>query len=197
MIAEILAGSVPAAGWAVHAVLIHRQLNRSRRDPVSGLLTRAGWTRRAARVVRRPAAVVVLLDLDRFKAVNDSFGHEAGDAVLRATGARLQLWSQDHGGIAGRLGGDEFAAAVELDPYEVAAQVNELREALLQPVPWPGGPLQVGASIGVARLADLPVRSLSAALGAADEAMYAAKNGGRQQRRGRRLLSFLLGGPKR
>jgi diguanylate cyclase (GGDEF)-like protein len=195
MIAELLA-IVPATGWAVHAAAIHHQLNRSRRDPLTGLLTRAGWTRRAERAIRHRSAVVVLLDLDRFKAVNDRFGHDAGDAVLTATGARLALWSQDHSGTAGRLGGDEFVAVAELNPYEVAAQVNQLRESLQQPVPWPGGPLQVGASIGIARPSELPVHTLTAALSEADRDMFTKKAGPARRRRGRRLLLSFFGGAR-
>jgi diguanylate cyclase (GGDEF)-like protein len=193
VIAEMLLAAAPAAGWATHAGLMLRRLHTARRDPVTGLLTRAGWTRRAGRTVKRPNASVMLLDLDRFKAINDRHGHAAGDAVLTATGARLTEWCQQHSGTAGRLGGDEFAIVAELDRYEAAAQVHQLQTALQQPVPWPGGPLQVGASIGRVRVAELPTRSLSAAMHEADRLMYEAKG---RPSRGRRLLTALLGGTR-
>ncbi len=90
---QALALSLPLLGWAAHSGYLARQLATARRDPLTGLHTRAGWTARAERVIRRhPAAAVLLLDLDDFKALNDTHGHAAGDAALAATAARLTAW---------------------------------------------------------------------------------------------------------
>ncbi|MEW1551295.1 GGDEF domain-containing protein [Streptomyces tsukubensis] len=187
-----------AGGWALHAHHLHRRLDRSRRDPLTGLWTRDGWTRRAGRIVRRrPRAVVLLADLDGFKAVNDQHGHGAGDAVLAAAGARLTAWCGDRG-VAGRLGGDEFVAVLD-DDTRLDDRLADLAVLLRQPVEHQGVTLTVGASIGAARLAALPDPTLTAALKAADQAMYQVKG---RTRRGRRLplpsvLTALRGLPQR
>ncbi|MFI9801967.1 GGDEF domain-containing protein [Streptomyces sp. NPDC052302] len=173
-----------AGGWVLHASRLYRLLDRSGHDPLTGVWTRDGWTRRAERIIaRRPRAAVLLADLDGFKPVNDVHGHPAGDAVLTAMGERLTAWCGTHG-VAGRLGGDEFVAVVE-DDARLDDRLADLAELLRQPVQYQGVTLSVGASIGAARLADLPEPTLSAALGAADQAMYRVKG---RTRRGRRLL---------
>ncbi|WP_375803470.1 GGDEF domain-containing protein [Streptomyces sp. A012304] len=100
--------AVPLTGWAVHAVALHKQLAATRRDPLTGLLRRDSYTARARRLLARHGddTAVVIVDQDHFKAVNDDFGHPAGDAVLTATAARLTAWAGPRAAI-GRLGGDE------------------------------------------------------------------------------------------
>ncbi|GHI98204.1 GGDEF domain-containing protein [Streptomyces olivaceus] len=173
-----------AAGWALHVSRLHRRLDRSRHDPLTGLWTRDGWTRRAERIIRRrPRAAVLLADLDGFKPVNDVHGHAAGDAVLAAAGERLTAWCGAHG-VAGRLGGDEFVAVIE-DDTRLDNRLADLAEQLRQPVEHQGVTLRVGASIGAVRLTALSEPTLAAALTAADQAMYRVKD---RPRRGRRLL---------
>lgn len=197
-IVQALVVLVLAAGWALHASRLYRRLDRSRRDPMTGLWTRDGWTRRAERIIRRrPRAAVILLDLDGFKPVNDVHGHAAGDAVLAAAGERLTAWCGAHG-VAGRLGGDEFVVVVDDDAH-LDDRLADLAELLRQPVEHQGVRLSVGASIGAARLAVLPESTLTAALKAADQAMYQAKG---RTRRGRRLplapaFAVLRGLPQR
>ncbi|MEV6133190.1 GGDEF domain-containing protein [Streptomyces violaceusniger] len=179
------AAAIPAAGWAAHATLLYRQLHTERRDPVSGLIDRRTWDRRAEQLLRRgKATALAFIDLDDFKPVNDTFGHRAGDAVLRAIGARLAD-HLDGWGIATRSGGDEFPviARVGDNESELAAFAAGLHDLIGQPVPWPGGPLTVSASIGICRIGDLEHPTLSAATDAADLAMLAAKDG--RGRRGR------------
>lgn len=181
---QVLAALALAGGWALHASRLYRRLDRSLHDPLTGLWTRDGWTRRAERIIgRRPRAAVLLADLDGFKPVNDVHGHAAGDAVLAAAGERLTDWCGAHG-VAGRLGGDEFVAVIE-DDARLDDRLADLAELLRQPVEHQGVELTVGASIGAARLAALPEPTLSAALKAADQAMYRVKG---RTRRGRRLL---------
>ncbi len=156
----------------------------SRTDPLTGLPNR----RQLLAVVERHLAIapqrsfaVVFLDLDRFKLVNDTYGHRVGDQVLRTVGHRLQAFAAHMDTIA-RLGGDEFAAC--LANIECVDQVRALcavlLDALAEPVQLPGRAFQLGASIGVALNEG---RGLDAAtlLGRADEAMYQAKTAGRNQ----------------
>ncbi|WP_052230629.1 GGDEF domain-containing protein [Streptomyces sp. CT34] len=197
MYEAILAAAIPAAGWVAHAALLHRRLNAERHDPISGLWDRRTWMRRADRLIRqRRVNTVILCDLDGFKPVNDTFGHDAGDAALKATGARLADYIEHHGGahtVCSRLGGDEFAVAATTNDLETFT--SGLARALAQPVPWPGGPLKFTASVGAIRIADLPQPSASTALGAADVRMYEVKGRGRRGRRTlpRRLSALLTG----
>ena len=200
MLKTIVAAAIPAAGWAVHARVLSRQLDVERHDPLSGLWTRRAWMRRTERLIQQQRINTVLfLDLDGFKPVNDRFSHEAGDAVLRAVGARLADYVTQHGGthtVVSRLGGDEFVAAVSIDDPQ--AFVDALALEVARPVPWPGGPLTVTASIGLVHLADLPKPSASSALKAADDAMYAVKKargrlGRRRRARGTRRPGRLAG----
>jgi diguanylate cyclase (GGDEF)-like protein/PAS domain S-box-containing protein len=120
--------------------------------------------------------LVAFLDLDRFKPVNDLFGHDAGDAVLRAVADRLR--ELDVGaGIVARHGGDEFVVALPV-PEEHAARLGQnlrdsLDEAFDRPLPVDTGPLQMGASVGVTWAVGPaePERLLAEA----DAQMYAAK----------------------
>ncbi|MFB6895195.1 GGDEF domain-containing protein [Streptomyces hydrogenans] len=177
----IAAAGLPALGWALHGGLLWRRLATARRDPLTGLHTRAGWTARADHVMsKHPGALVVLVDLDDFKAINDTHGHAAGDAVLTATADRLTAWCGRYG-IAARLGGDEFAAIVT-DPAR-APGLAELRAALDEPVTHRGHVLRVSASVGHCHRDQLPVPVLTDALSAADASMYAVKGHGRRNTR--------------
>lgn len=172
-----LAAALPALGWALHSGLLTRRLAAARRDPLTGLHTRAGWTTRAERLLdRNPGALVLLIDLDDFKTINDTHGHAAGDTVLAATAERLTAWCGRHG-IAARLGGDEFAAII---PTPDPASLPALRTALDQPVMHEGRALPVSASVGHSTRDHLPLPTLTHALSAADAAMYAAKGHGRR-----------------
>ncbi|MFD5899645.1 GGDEF domain-containing protein [Streptomyces sp. NPDC060366] len=177
-----------AGGWALHAHRLYQRLHRGRRDPLTGLLTRDGWSRAADRAIRRHRrAAVLLADLNGFKAVNDRHGHDAGDAVLAAAGERLAAWC-GRNDVAGRLGGDEFVAVLA-DDVRLPDRLADLAELLRQPVHHNGHELRVGASIGAARLAELDTPTLAAALKAADTAMYRIKG---RTRGGRRLLAPTL-----
>ncbi|MEW2635425.1 GGDEF domain-containing protein [Streptomyces sp. NPDC048389] len=198
--AILTAAAIPAAGWAAHAAFLYRQLRAERTDPLTGLTDRRTWTRRTDRMIRKGTAnAVLLLDLNGFKPINDTFGHDAGDAALIATAARLTDFLEDRSTTRPaltRLGGDEFAAAFTTG--DLPAVRAGLADALAQPVPWPGGPLTFTASIGTVHTTELPQPSASTALKAADTAMYEAKGRGRRGRRALRplprRLSALLSG---
>ncbi|MFI9422557.1 GGDEF domain-containing protein [Streptomyces achromogenes] len=177
-----------AGGWGVHGLWMRRRLSAARRDPLSGLWTRAPFEWRASRVLaRHQQVVVVLVDLDGFKALNDTFGHAAGDAAIRATAATLNdALAGQRGAVVARLGGDEFAAAVPLsDPFTLPWLLRGLHGAITAPFRHGGHDLTVGASIGAALSSDLTPdtrragpEALPVLLRLADEAMYAAKRAG-------------------
>ncbi|KQV15325.1 MULTISPECIES: GGDEF domain-containing protein [unclassified Kitasatospora] len=179
-LAPILAAGVPLVGWTSHTTWLYRQLSTARRDPLTGLHTRDGFTIRAKHLARAcpERTTVLLIDLDDFKTINDTYGHAAGDSVLAATAERLHIWC-GRTGTAARFGGDEFAV-VALD---TADRLEALSTALLRPVPYLDNLLAVSASVGISHLADLPAPSLTDALAAADRDMYAHKPDGRTSRR--------------
>ena len=166
------------AGWTAHAACARRPLSAARRDPVTGLPGRAGWTAQARRIMRGSGArTVILVDLDRFKHVNDTYGHAAGDELLAVTAARLRSWADRVGGGAcGRLGGDEFTAITRRTLTR--AETADLAALLARPAVLPGSgvTIPVTASVGAAACAGR--HGLSAVLAAADAAMYRAKHTG-------------------
>ncbi|MEV7198897.1 GGDEF domain-containing protein [Streptomyces griseoluteus] len=170
----LLAALPLLAGWVVHVWWLHHCLSTARRDPLTGLVTRDGFTRRATNLLKDPRAVVVLADVDKFKQINDTHGHAAGDALLKATADRL-AHHVGRGGVAGRLGGDEFAAVL-IDPHGTAADMLTLLHGVLaRPIDGHDPAIHTTVSLGWVRVADFPADDLSGLLRRADEAMYAAK----------------------
>ncbi|MEW2631190.1 GGDEF domain-containing protein [Streptomyces sp. NPDC048389] len=170
-----LATAAPvSAGWAMHVLWLRHRLRTARRDPLTGLRTREGFTHRATALLRDERAVVVLADVDHFKQINDRYGHAAGDALLKATAQRLAHYVGTDG-VVGRLGGDEFAAVV-IDRNGTAADLLAvLHGVLARPVDGQAPNVHATVSLGWVRAADHPSDDLSRLLGRADEAMYAAK----------------------
>jgi diguanylate cyclase len=152
-------------------------------DPLTGLANRAAFDQRVTRLFaalpRSLPAALVVLDLDRFKPINDQHGHAAGDAMLRAIASVAALRVRP-GDLLVRLGGDEFAVVLERCSAEAAARVaDELRTAIAGVrLPWEGRLLDVDASAGVAMLHD-GTADAAAWLAEADRACYAAKAAGR------------------
>ncbi|MEU6444790.1 GGDEF domain-containing protein [Streptomyces sp. NPDC047046] len=172
--------AVPLTGWAVHAVTLHRQLAATRRDPLTGLLRRDAYTARARRLLaRRDDLALVMVDQDHFKAVNDGFGHPAGDAVLAATAARLTAWAGPRASV-GRLGGDEFAVVVQVTAARLEQRLAQLVLMLHTPVVLEDGrTVDVSASVGAASTSVLGTRDLTVLQRAADAALYDGKHSGR------------------
>lgn len=136
--------------------------------------------KRAQRYQRRPA--MLMLDLDEFKAINDQYGHQAGDDVLRAIGEVLRRALRDSD-IAGRLGGEEFAILLpESDGENTFGMADRLRrEIAATPIPSEhGGTLYVTTSIGVAT-SSAENTDLDQLFNQADKALYDAKRGGRNR----------------
>jgi diguanylate cyclase (GGDEF)-like protein/PAS domain S-box-containing protein len=158
-------------------------------DPLTGLLNRRRFyeevDRELARLARHPDrhAAVLLLDIDRFKTINDALGHKAGDEVLTALAAILGLRLRA-GDCVGRLGGDEVAALlVDLNHHDDGVAVaRELRDTIrAEPFLTSAGPVAVTVSIGVAALGADNDTLTDHALTLADDAMYQAKRNGRDQ----------------
>ncbi|MGW4688511.1 GGDEF domain-containing protein [Streptomyces sp. NPDC004244] len=174
--------AVPLTGWTVHALALHRKLAAARRDPLTGLFGRDGYTTRARQIIDRygDSTLVVLVDLDHFKQINDGpGGHAAGDRVLAATATRLTTWAGSRGAV-GRLGGDEFALTVRIGPARRELRLAQLTALLAQPVQVDDGSLvDVAASVGAASPDLIGTRDLSLLQRAADAAMYAGKHTGR------------------
>ncbi|MEU3007868.1 GGDEF domain-containing protein [Streptomyces sp. NPDC007020] len=190
ILAALLPAVPPVIGWAVHARWLHGRLTSARRDPLTGLWTRDAFTWRARRLLRDPRAVVVLADVDRFKRINDTHGHAAGDVLLATVAARL-AHATTPGGVAGRLGGDEFAAVVVDRDGTMPDRVHTLARVLARPVDT-APDVHTTVSLGWVRAADHPGEDLSTLLRRADEAMYASKRSGRSGPR-RARLGRLLG----
>jgi diguanylate cyclase (GGDEF)-like protein len=151
-------------------------------DPLTGLANRRGFLDHAEGVLaasrrRGATAAVLLVDIDRFKAINDGFGHAAGDDVLRDTAAVLREVVR-RGDLPVRWGGEEFAVLLPFTTLDQAVALAErLRVALPARVPHPAGG-GVTLSIGVAALGEA---TLGEAMRAADDAMYQAKAAGRNR----------------
>ena len=167
---------------------LHQQLEfQAVTDPLTGLLNRRGFHQAMENTLLRSerseqALVLLYLDLDGFKRVNDTLGHDAGDRVLRWVSEQMQACLRSYD-ILGRMGGDEFTALLELEFPEQAAKIAEKlieRVSVCQQVD--GLEVMLGVSIGIATFPDCG-SDLGGLLRAADIAMYEAKRAGRQQYR--------------
>jgi diguanylate cyclase (GGDEF)-like protein len=170
----------------------HTQLlNDSRADSKTGLLNAATWEREAtaeiARAVRvRAPAAVALLDLDRFKLLNDTYGHLVGDQVLKEVARTLTAVLREYD-LAGRFGGEEFALLLphtrSTDAFRIAERVRVAIAGLriIAPGVTGGERVSVTVSIGVAALDGGDRREFADLMAAADAALYRAKGSGRDQ----------------
>lgn len=152
---------------------------KANHDALTGLANRAALIRQLERQLEgrntyQPSALL-LMDLDRFKPVNDQYGHAAGDAVLK--GIALTLVSCVRGGdLVARLGGDEFAILLRECTTEVALRVaaSICESVKNQKVPWNGFNLEVGISVGVAPILE-EVKTVPEWMACADQACYTVK----------------------
>jgi two-component system cell cycle response regulator len=150
-------------------------------DPLTGLCNRRGFfeqaTQARARTVPDGSLSAILLDIDNFKQINDSYGHDAGDEAIRACADAARIDEA----ITGRLGGDEFALLLERRTLPEAIEIGEdLRQRLAaRPFDTGKGPLTLTWSIGVGEAE--PSDSIDQLLARADAALYTAKAGGRNK----------------
>lgn len=164
--------------------------HRTTFDAQTGLLTREATLERGARLMERARregkrVAVLQMDVDRFKQINDSYGHAAGDAVLREVGARLSAGCRTCD-VLGRIGGEEFLMVIyDVEPTEAREAADRLRGSIARsemiidgcaglsvPITLSGG-LYVHEGRGRMRLGD--------AMGRADKLLYRAKAEGRNQ----------------
>lgn len=184
-------------GQVIGVVLVFRDVSEQRRaaaeiayqahhDLLTGLYNRHAFEQRVADILadRRGKGkrhCMLYLDLDQFKVVNDTGGHQAGDILLRQL-ASLMLQSLRETDMLARLGGDEFGVLLMDCPLKDAVGFAEQLVARMQDVhfPWEDKVFNVGVSIGVVMIDD-DTHTLSEVLSAADEACYAAKDRGSNQ----------------
>ena len=156
------------------------------RDGLTGLLNRRYWEscleREFARHQRYDNPVsLVIFDIDHFKRVNDTYGHQTGDEVIRET-ARITSQLVRETDFAGRYGGEEFVVLLPGTTLDGAAQFAERLRSTIerQQIDYQGSPLTFTISLGVATLAD-DMAGYQALLERADKALYQSKEGGRNQ----------------
>jgi diguanylate cyclase (GGDEF)-like protein len=172
-----------------NALLFRRVRDLATTDGLTGLFNRRHFFELAGPMIGvrgrygRPLAVV-MIDIDHFKAVNDTYGHSVGDVVLREVARRLSgtLRGTD---LLCRYGGEEFAALL---PETTGGQARDTARRLhaavtTEPVPTPAGPVDVTVSIGLSGPTGVTAgeADLEALLKRADEALYAAKRAGRNR----------------
>jgi diguanylate cyclase len=179
LLLPVILVAVIALGWSARATSSSE--HDAFHDPLTGLANRRALEQRLDQLTARAKLddrfALLLMDLDRFKEVNDQLGHHIGDELLREVGARLSSLTDIE--LAARIGGDEFAFVVRAPrDYE---QLTDLAHQLVGEVsvPYVVGDvrLTIGASVGVARFPDHGLDGTTL-LRRADSAMYAAKRSG-------------------
>ncbi len=177
-----------AVPWGVQ-IIVHTlgvDLLKADRDPLTGLYNRKAFNRRTAELVTADRGdahlIIAMIDLDKFKRLNDTHGHTEGDLALAAVGRALREHAP-HGSIIGRAGGEEFLVAVDVADPQPASFGRTLCEAVAA-LAFP-----ITASVGTAStplsrlLAGDPQALITKLVASADAAMYEAKrNGGNQTR---------------
>jgi diguanylate cyclase (GGDEF)-like protein len=170
----------------------HAQLLKdARADSKTGLLNASTWeyeaTAEVARAVRtRSPLAIGLLDIDKFKVINDTYGHLVGDQVLKEIAHTLNTVLRDYD-LAGRFGGEEFALLLPqtraVNAFRIAERVRSSIAALSIIAPGASGSerVHVTVSIGVAALDSGDRREFTDLMAAADAALYRAKDAGRDQ----------------
>jgi diguanylate cyclase (GGDEF)-like protein len=188
----VLYGVMPMYVACLLLVIVNGRLQQKLRaraavDELTGMLNRRAVREQATELLdrqRRSRAMtaVLMLDLDRFKLVNDVHGHAAGDAVLRLASQALKTSLRQDDTLLSRYGGEEFVALVPVDDPDVARRVAErLREAVAA-VDWHGElRLTPGVTVSVGMALVSGDEDLDQALLRADEALYRAKRDGRNQ----------------
>jgi diguanylate cyclase (GGDEF)-like protein len=161
-------------------------LRISRTDQLTGLLNRRGFDEAAASALAKAqsvnvSAVALMCDIDRFKAINDQFGHDFGDKVLIEIAEVFGLFARQNGMLAARHGGEEFAVLMAGVTVEQAMKhANELRRACAATeISSQAGSVYVTISIGLTVSQD--ATDLSQMMRIADQALYAAKHRGRDR----------------
>ena len=193
VVAWVLAFAYQGMGWWAPVVCValvllaweaHDDRERIAHDEMTGLLNRHGLMLHLAAAVARlrrtgVGSLLVMLDLDGFKAINDTYGHPAGDEVLQVVGERLNA-SIRITDAAARVGGDEFLLLLPgiRDVATAEARARQIHARLAEPILVDGHVVRVGASLGLVLIDGHPFVPTLRLLAEADRAMYAAKRAG-------------------
>jgi diguanylate cyclase (GGDEF)-like protein len=183
--------ALPVVGLLQRSKSHVKLVSDARTDSKTGLLNAATWERESAaevvRAVRTESPLAIaMVDIDKFKNVNDTYGHLVGDQVLKEIANTLNNLLRDYD-LAGRFGGEEFSLLLPqtraVDAFRIAERVraNIAGLSIIAPGASGGERVQVTVSIGVAALDSGSKRELSELVAAADAALYRAKAGGRDQ----------------
>ncbi|MGC9268876.1 putative bifunctional diguanylate cyclase/phosphodiesterase [Acidiphilium sp.] len=164
---------------------MHRSRERiahlARHDSLTDLANRTEFNNTLSQWLsddRQPGAALLCLDLDQFKAVNDSYGHGMGDSVLRAVAHRIRGAIRDRD-VAARLGGDEFSIVLPSDDeFEATSVAERVIDRVARPYKFDGVTVEIGVSIGIA-LAPRDGTTAEDLYKNADLALYRAKDSGR------------------
>ena len=174
-------------GMLVSTMLAERENDRhARQDSLTGLLNRHGLFQALDQAVATARSghgdfAVLYLDLDGFKAVNDTYGHAAGDALLKQVSERLSALMPD-GAVAARIGGDEFVLLIRQGSDSEAQAIGDrIVQSVSQPYDLEQeNPISIGGSVGIA-LIPRHGADRAAVLHAADRALYLAKSAGKRR----------------
>ncbi len=156
--------------------IIHRQADV---DGLSGLFNRRAFDREATARLQETSVIVLMVDIDHFKQVNDSFGHAAGDRVIQTVAARLTA-HMPAGAVIGRTGGEEFSVLLSGQTLQEALAAAEALRAGLAGAVLADPGINVTLSGGLA-VRGRPEETLPALMARADRALYVAKAGGRNR----------------
>ena len=190
---EISSHHIPNEGFvSLHKDVTQRHKDEQRlkfialHDPLTGIANRASFTKHLEIALIKTTEAnrkvgLLYLDLDGFKLINDSFGHEKGDEVLKSVAAKMQSHLRT-GDMVARLGGDEFAMIFcnISNKDEIMIVANRMIDHIADSIKNDDGVLHIGASIGVALYPD-DGKNADTFLARADQAMYSAKKAGKGQ----------------
>lgn len=171
-----------ALGWLMRQPQVDAARREASTDALTGLVNRAGLRRKLRKQAKYGEGYTLyMLDLNGFKPVNDTYGHRAGDQLLRAIAHRLRAQLAGH--LVARLGGDEFMVLIPGGhrPGQATAFAARIARAVQVPTAVPGAavPVTVTTAVGVAHAS--PNAGYRAAMNAADHAMYRSKVSGRPE----------------
>lgn len=165
-------------GVTIADVIVDLKYQRDR-DELTGVFNRWGFNQRARQSMRGARSALVLVDLDRFKAVNDALGHAVGDAVLAAVAAELR--DAGGGAIVGRMGGEEFAVLLPDTGLDDAVAWAEAVRCRVESRAIEVAEQRVNVTVSLGVTHGAPAEQLADLLEAADRAMYRAKAHGRNR----------------